>query len=161
MMRHESDSLRRLSAMGIQVWQRRSPMQSTGATPAFTPVQTAPEPGLGDTTGVRIRLSSGDGDWLLVQRQPWRGQHDKLLADIRATLGAERCRFGQWSTDSAAGENAAELSERGVLHVLSFGPPPRELDWPVLLVAPALDQLLTEAEAKRALWQLLAPKLGY
>jgi hypothetical protein len=160
-MHHEADSLRRLAAMGIQVWQRRDLMQSAEAMPLSSPAQATPEPGLGDATGVRIRLSSGDGDWLLVQRQPWRGQHEKLLGDIRATLGAERCRFGQWSTDSAAGENAAELSERGVRHILSFGLPPRDLDWPGLLVAPDLDQLLTEAAAKRALWQLLAPKLGH
>jgi hypothetical protein len=158
-MPRDPASLQRLTAMGIQAWQLR---QSASEAEANDGAASAVAPADFDAHGaVRIRLSSGDGDWLLVQRQPWRGQQENLLADIRATLGPERCRFGQWVADSAAGEGPDELQARGVRRILSFGSPPREIDWADLLVAPSLDQLASEAEFRRKLWQLLAPVLGH
>lgn len=159
-MSPDPDSLRRLAAMGIQVWQTRRRPELAAAAPASEP-QPAMADGFDEQIGVRVRLASGDGEWLLVQRQPWRGQHESLLADIRATLGPERCRFGQWAADSAAGEGAAELTARGVRRILSFGPPPRTVEWPGLLLAPTLDELATDAKARKALWQLIAPALAH
>lgn len=159
MMQRDPVSLQRLATMGIQVWQRRERVSES--EPSVDGQSDSPASDFDQHGSVRIRLSSGDGEWLLVQRQPWRGQHESLLADIRATLGPERCRFGQWVADSAAGEGASELEARGVRRILSFGPPPRAIDWPELLVAPDLDQLACEAQARKKLWQLLAPLMGY
>lgn len=158
-MPRDPASLQRLAAMGIQVWQRRERMDVPA--PMAETQAAVPPSDFAEHGAVRIRLSSGDGDWLLVQRQPWRGQHEGLLADIRATLGPERCRFGQWVADSAAGEGPQELQARGVRQVLSFGPPPRAIDWPDLLIGPGLDELVSEVEARKRLWQLLGPVLGH
>lgn len=158
-MQRNPASLQRLAAMGIQVWQHRE--RPSGQQPPSEVQAASPSTDLDAHGAVRIRLSSGDGEWLLVQRQPWRGQHEKLLADIRATLGPERCRFGQWVADSAAGEGPEELQARGVRRILSFGPPPRTVEWPDLLIAPDLDALASEAEARKKLWQLLAPTMAH
>ncbi len=148
-------SRQRLAAMGISVWQRR-------ARPALAPALTAaPDaPAALPTAGPRVRLSSGTGEWLLVQRQPWRGQHEALLADIRATIGIERCCFGQWAGDTTAGEDFEALADRGIRHILAFGPTPAGLAWPGLLAAPALDELASDGAARRALWRLIAPVLA-
>ncbi len=125
----------RLNAMGINVWTRRHAS--------------------GGVDQLRIRLASGDGRWVLVQRQPWRGQFDALLADITATLGVADCRFGQWAKSQEAGVGVSELAERGVQRVLSFGPPPRPLEASEVIEVPTLQAIHDDPEAKRALWRQL------
>jgi hypothetical protein len=107
----------------------------------------------------RIRLSSGVGDWLLVQSSPWRGAHEALVGDISATIGVERVRFGQWATGSAAGESLDELASRGIRRVLSLGPAPDDVRDERVIVAPTLDALAGEGAARKALWRALAPHL--
>lgn len=148
----DPDSLQRLTDMGIEVWQLRRP------EPVPQPETTEVS---GDHTHPRIRLSSGDGDWLLVRRQPWRGSHEQLVADIMATIGPERCRFGQWSGDSTSGEGLDELQARGIRHILCFGQPPDMPEWPQLLIAPSLDELAAEPDARRKLWQLMVRVFGH
>jgi hypothetical protein len=150
MNRLDARSLERLDAMGIPVWHARQSRSGNDQT-AIAEDEAAQE--------ARIRLSSGDGDWLLVQRQPWRGDHQALLADIMATLGTGRCRFGQWTRDSASGEAGDELSERGVRHILSFGAPQPRPAWSSLLIAPELDELARDSQARKTLWRLIAPQL--
>ncbi|MFU8832172.1 MAG: hypothetical protein ACNA7J_08455 [Wenzhouxiangella sp.] len=150
-------SLERLAAIGVDVWQARG-SRNAGSEPAGMARDAGQMSADQDRT--RIRLSSGDGDWLLVRRQPWRGSHEQLLADIMATIGTSRCRFGQWAKDSAAGEGIQELAGRGVGKILAFGPPPTELDWPGLLIVPPLDEIATDGAARRQLWRVLAPALA-
>jgi DNA polymerase III psi subunit len=147
MTRHEAASLQRLKVLGIDIWQAR-PDRAQSRTGAEADQQP------------RIRLSSGDGDWLLVQRQPWRGSHEQLIADIMAAIGPARCRFGQWATDSASGENLSELEARGVDHILAFGPAPGQVEWGNLVKAASLDELATDGRARKALWQALSPVLA-
>ncbi len=144
-------SLQRLIDMGIEVWHLRQ-----HGSEARSP--RAESSGVGSRQP-RIRLSSGDGDWLLVRREPWRGSHEALLADLMATIGPERCRFGQWSKDSASGESLEELVERGVNHILCFGRLDQAPSWPQLLVAPSLDELSRDPEARRELWSLMLPRI--
>lgn len=129
----------RLAAMGIEVWRYRRVQES-----AVDAVDNAMEP--------RVRLSSGDGRWLLVQRHPWDGEHAQLVSDITALLGVVQCRFGQWSVDGAAGLSLSELSGRGISHVLAFGRLPAGTDAALVVQAAELDELATSAKARRALW---------
>ena len=142
----DTRSRQRLAAMGIELWRQR------GARPEST---GEPE----NHSRPAIRLASGNGRWLLVQREAWRGSHASLVDDITATIGREDCRFGQWASDSTAGCALDELAERGVDQVLSFGPPPADPGGQPVLEAPPLDELAASAEARRALWQLLAPRV--
>ena len=135
MSRVSASQQQRLTAMGIDVWTLRQ------------------APGAADQ--LRIRLASGDGPWVLVQRQPWRGQFDALLADITATLGVAQCRFGQWAKSQEAGVGVAELAERGVRRVLSFGPPPRPVDALEVIEVPTLEAIHDDPKAKQALWAQL------
>ncbi len=146
MTRLDPAALARLDVMGISVWERRQADADVAAAAA-------------DSATGRIRLSSGEGDCLLVQRQPWGGETNSIVDDIRACIGPARCRFGQWAVASPAGEDPAELAERGISHVLSFGP---ALDgqWPGLIEAPSLVELTTDWQAKRALWRKIRPLLG-
>lgn len=146
----DPSSMQRLAAMGIEVWRERSEPAPSGSE------QAGVESIAG---GARIRLSSGDGDWLLVQHAPWRGAHESLLADIIATIGVERVRFGQWARGSAAGESLDELAPRGIRRVLSLGPAPEDISDERVIVAPTLDALAAEGSARKALWQALAPQL--
>lgn len=139
----------RLAEMGIEVWVHRG----------------APRPGLSSdelssVNEPRVRLAAGDGAWLLVQRRPWDGRHAALLADIQAAIRPGRCRFGQWADSREAGLALSELSGRGVAHVLAFGPPPPADERPELIVVPALDELAASADARRALWLALRPRLA-
>lgn len=129
----------RLHAMGIDVWVAR---------------QAAV---VGETT--RVRLASGDGPWLLVQRQPWRGQFEALLADITATLGVDQCRFGQWANSQEAGVAMSELAGRGVRHLLSFGPPPKPDSSGMVIELPSMQEIHDQPEARQALWQRLRDKV--
>ncbi|MEN1727007.1 MAG: hypothetical protein AAGJ52_01080 [Pseudomonadota bacterium] len=140
-------SRERLALIGVDLWQRRGQLPDAEALAS-------------DAEGLRIRLLSGAGDWVLVQQQAWRGEHEALMADIQATLGPERCRFGQWAEPGSAGVGPAEMQARGVAHVLSFGPPPDLIDWPMLIQGPTLSALASEPDARRALWQALAPIVG-
>lgn len=136
----------RLAAMGIEVWARRYP-----AGQAVAADEAPAEP--------RVRLASGDGAWLLVQRRPWDGSRAALVADITTLLGTDRCRFGQWSGGSAAGLAVSELSARGIVHIIAFGPLPGPVDEPRLIQAPAVDELAVSAEARRRFWTALRPAL--
>jgi hypothetical protein len=133
--------------MGIELWARREHDRPVG--PAESPAE-----------GPRVRLGSGEGAWLLVQRRPWDGSQATLVADITAVLGTDQCRFGQWSGGSAAGLALAELSGRGIVHVLAFGPLPAAIAAPGLIKAPALDELSASAEARRRLWTALRSAMG-
>ncbi|MEE4296242.1 MAG: hypothetical protein V2J20_06460 [Wenzhouxiangella sp.] len=135
----DSASHARLAAMGIDVWRHRRFQE-----PADDAVRNAREP--------RVRLSSGDGRWLLVRRQPWDGEHAQLVSDITALLGVGQCRFGQWSVDGAAGLALSELSGRGIVRVLAFGPLPSGTDAAQVVQAAELNELANSAKAKRALW---------
>ena len=136
----DQHSRSRLSAMGITCWVRRDQGLGDGAAEHHQP---------------RIRLASGDGDWLLVQPRPWDGRHRELLADITAVIGPEQCRYGQWAGGSDAGLAWSELGERGVEYVMAFGPLPAGLDDAGLIAVASLDDLATSASARRALWQAL------
>lgn len=140
-------SRHRLSAMGIDLWQRRTGLPTADDLAS-------------DADSLRIRLLSGSGDWVLVQSQAWRGDHADLMADIQATIGPDRCRFGQWAEAGSAGVGPAELQARGVRHALSFGAPPELIDWPILIQGPSLDELVDRAEARRDLWHRLAGVIG-
>jgi hypothetical protein len=141
-----SASRQRLALIGIDLWVTRP-----GLPDAEALAMDADEP--------RIRLLSGSGDWVLVQRQPWRGDHGALMADIQATLGPERCRFGQWAEPGNAGVGPTELQARGVRHVLSFGPSLDPVDWPMLVESPPLADLAADPKARETFWRRLAPLL--
>ncbi len=145
MTRLDAASRQRLAVIGVDVWSRRASAVAADQDAA------ASQP--------RVRLLSGAGDWLLVQAEPWRGRHEKLLADIKATIGIDRCRFGQWGGDTTAGVGMAEMSARGITHVLAFGEPRQRPDWRELIVAPTLDALASDADSRRELWQRIAPRL--
>lgn len=151
MTRLDPVSRARLAAMGISLWVRRVDTATTAAAAGVAGGRVEP--------AARVRLASGEGDWLLVQRQPWRGDADGIVNDLRAWIGPARCRFGQWVIDSQSGEDAPELSDRGVRHVLSFGPAPGD-GWPGLIETSPLAELAADWRARRALWQRLAPVLA-
>jgi hypothetical protein len=145
----DPQSRQRLATMGIDLWLRRD-------RPADPVVAEAALAGAPDRN-LRIRMASGSGEWLLVQREPWSGAHEKLLADIKAVMGADHCRFGQWAVSDSAGVPVDELESCGVRHVIAFGVPPRAVDAGTVTLAPALEEIASSADAKRRLWQLLAP----
>lgn len=155
-------SRERLAALGIDVWLRRERGRTSAGPSAPAPEAPAPEvtrPGAGDAVA-RVRMASGDGDWLLVQDSPWDGRHDVLLGDIQATIGSARCRFGQWAHSHSAGVPVDELDSRGVVHVLAFGEPPPGAMEQGVLVAPELSVLSTSADARRRLWRKLAGEIA-
>lgn len=147
-------SRRRLAAMGIEVWAlRTTPREPLSAQTSWDAGEAEPD------SGLRIRMASGTGRWLLVQGMPWSGEHETLLADIMATLGPQECRFGQWAVSDSAGVDLEGLKERGVEHVLAFGEVPRPVEHDRVHRAPALEELAQRPEARRRLWQILAPHL--
>jgi hypothetical protein len=153
-------SRERLAALGIDVWVRRerrasAPREAAEATTAAAAAESA-----GEQAAPRVRMASGDGDWLLVRDGPWDGRHDVLLGDIQAAIGSARCRFGQWAHSDSAGVALDELDSRGVRHVLVFGPAPEAAGQYGVLLGPELSALADSAEAKRRLWRLLAAELA-
>lgn len=151
-------SRERMAALGIDVWVRRSRVRARTGVEAS---QGTPEPAEGAAQGaVRVRLASGEGDWLLVQDAPWDGRHETLLGDIQATIGSARCRFGQWAHSESAGVSIDELGSRGIRHLLAFGTVPDAVDGGQVLLAPALPDLAVSADARRRLWQELTAALG-
>lgn len=137
----------RMTAIGIQVWARRD--QAVKVSGADRMAQEA-----------RVRLASGEGQWLLVQRRPWDGSHALLVSDITALLGVDQCRFGQWSGGGAAGVAVSELAGRGISSVLAFGPLPAGVDPAMLIHAADLVELSASARARQSLWQALRPTLA-
>ena len=157
-------SRERLAALGIDVWVRRDrrPPETPSTTDSIQPsVGVSTNPGR-ERFVPRVRMASGDGDWLLVQDAPWDGRHDALLGDIQAAIGSARCRFGQWAHSDSAGVALDELESRGVRHVLVFGsvPPGAPRDGAVLAVG-ELPELAKNAQAKRQLWRVLAEALAH
>lgn len=148
-------SRERLAALGIDVWVRRD----RGRVERELGMDM-PDGAAASRDGVpRVRMASGDGDWLLVQDAPWDGRYDVLLGDIQATIGSARCRFGQWAHSDSAGVSVAELDSRGVRYVLVFGEAPDGAADLGVLVAPELSQLATSAKARHRLWRLLAGEI--
>lgn len=147
-------SRQRLAVLGIDVWVRRDRV----VLPADEVVSeyTASTPAGAE---LRVRMASGSGEWLLVQRDPWSGSHERLLADITATIGAARCRFGQWAVSESAGLALGELNERGIRHVIAFGEPPRSTGNATVHLAPTLEALASDGRARRQLWQILSELL--
>lgn len=146
-------SRQRLAAMGIDVWRARG-------READRPTTAEGQTGDDATRDLRIRMASGTGRWLLVQHEPWSGAHERLLADIMATLGSPDCRFGQWAVSDSAGVTLDDLGERGIEHVLAFGFAPRPVSGSRVHQVPALDELARDGSARRQLWQTLAPLLA-
>lgn len=156
-------SRERLAELGIDVWVRRDRRRPEMPSASDSARPTGGEPTDPGVEGLvsRVRMASGDGDWLLVQDAPWDGRHDALLGDIQAAIGSARCRFGQWAHSNSAGVALDELESRGVRHVLAFGSlPPGVADDGAVLSVPELPDLATNARAKRHLWRLLAEALA-
>lgn len=151
-------SRQRLEALGIDVWVRRDRRAAASIPPHAEQADEAP-PRSGPAMP-RVRMASGDGDWLLVQEAPWDGRHETLLGDIQAAIGSARCRFGQWAHSDSAGVSVAELDSRGIRHVLVFGQAPEGTGKTGVILAPDLPQLATSADARRRLWRVLAAELG-
>lgn len=149
----DAASRERLAELGIDLWLLRGRARPGSVD---QPADAAADSG----SSPRLRLASGDGDWLLVQDAPWDGRHARLLDDIQAAIGTARCRFGQWAHSDSAGVGVDQLESRGIRQVLAFGAVPGSGLPETVLVAPGLEQLATRAEARRRLWQLLAPRLG-
>lgn len=155
-----SRSRQRLALIGVEVWQRRVRSPASSSTSPTEFFDDSVEPNADEAHQPRIRLLSGAGDWVLVQQPAWRGDHADMMADIQATIGPERCRFGQWAEAGSAGVGVTELQARGVVNVLTFGAPPDLIDWPMLIQGPSLEALVTDSAARQALWQQLVAALG-
>ncbi|MDZ7791258.1 MAG: hypothetical protein U5L08_12365 [Xanthomonadales bacterium] len=157
-------SRERLAALGIDVWVRRDrrPPETPSTTDSIQPADSeSTNPGR-ESFAPRVRMASGDGDWLLVQDAPWDGRHDALLGDIQAAIGSARCRFGQWAHSDSAGVALDELESRGVRHVLVFGSVPSGAPkHGAVLAVGELPELAKTAQAKRQLWRELAEALAH
>lgn len=138
----DGGAIRRLQAMDIEVWRLRA--RDAGAPATGAPAR-------------RIRMEAGSGCWLLVVDDAERDRHAVLLEDIRATLGANECRFGTWSDSPDAGIGLADFEARGIRHALVFDGGGDRRDG--LVHAAPLEELGTSGQARRALWQLLSPLL--
>lgn len=144
-----TERIARLHAIGIQVWMPRGlaadsmPAAHVEAPPAMP----------------RIRLSAGNGEWLLVTRGPPTERWSQLVEDITGAIGPSHCLFGRWADSDTAGTALDEVGARGIRQVLSLGEPPSDCDWPGLLVAADLETLARDAEARRALWELIEKPL--
>jgi len=153
MSRLAAESLRRLEAIGVQVWQRRDAQAGPrGESEASAGASERREP-------PRIRLEAGHGRWLLVVDPADREPHARLLADIQAVPGAAACRFASWSRGGDSGVAADEVDQHGIEHLVTFGPVAMAATTG-MIAAPPLDALATSAEAKRALWRSLRERLG-
>ncbi|NKI35047.1 hypothetical protein HFP89_07700 [Wenzhouxiangella sp. XN79A] len=149
--RTDAERLRRLRALGVEVWLRRDRPAPDAALPAEDESHRA----AADVP--RIRLAPGRGRWLLLGEGTERPDCRALLDDLRGLLGAEACRFGQWSDSPESGVAAEDWAERGIEWVLDFGGPGAA--HPAVLNLPRLDELTASAEARKRLWQALRPLL--
>ena len=163
----ESNAIRRLAAMEIQVWQSRAPKPVEAADAPSESVAPGDAVPVGDSSTeavvekprsrpARIRLEAGSGCWLLVVDDADRARHAALIEDIRAVLGTGDCRFGTWSESADAGVAAADGEAHGIRHALVFGGE----DGPGVIQGGPLDRLASSGEARRALWRQLQPVLG-
>jgi len=150
----DRDSLQRLNALGIEVWVRRDQTRGSRLAGSDGIAQS-------DDQGLRIRLASASGEWLLVQSRPWDGSHATLLADITSVIGTERCRFGQWARSASAGLALGELPDQGIRHVLAFGPLPGGCSERAFPSVPTLDELARSGRARKRLWQVLSSLLDH
>lgn len=144
--------LRRLRALGIDVWLRRE-----RAGRAETEASAGASPAAPSADVPRIRLAPGRGRWLLVGDGTERPEVRALLDDLRGLLGADACRFGQWSDSAESGVAAEDWAERGIEWVLDFGGPGAA--HPAVLGLPPLDELVASPEARKRMWQSLRPLL--
>jgi hypothetical protein len=133
--------------MGIDLWLLRSREDVQQVAAGRTGAEMA-----------RIRLESGTGAWLIVADEAERASYRVLLDDLRAVLGPSECRFGKWSDTPEAGIGPDDWQAHGIRHVLAFGDAPAAAG--ELLRAAALADLLERADARKALWALLRPRLA-
>lgn len=153
MSRLTQNSARRLSSIGIALWQRR-------------PVRM-PQASIGPP---RIRLAPGSGDWLVICEGGVPEDYRSLLDDILAAIGASRCRFGEWADSSEAGVAVDEWQARGIEHVLVFADGNEansnrrsartRLDDPRLIESATLAELARSGSARKQLWQQLISRLS-
>lgn len=144
---HGAASRVRLEAMGIDLWLLRSREDTQQLVTDRTEAAMA-----------RIRLESGTGAWLIVADESERATYRVLLDDLRAVLGPAECRFGKWSDTPEAGIGPDDWQAHGIRHVLVFGDAPAAAGQ--VLRAAALAELLEQADARKALWALLRPRLA-
>jgi len=151
--RLDAGRLRRLRALGVDVWLLREHSEcsaggvSADASPPSAPSAEVP----------RIRLAPGRGRWLLLGEGTERPEVRALLDDLRGLLGADACRFGQWSDSAESGVAAEDWAERGIEWVLDFGGPGAA--HPALLSLPPLGELVASPEARKRMWRSLRPLL--
>lgn len=139
--------------MGVEVWQlRRSSPQSTSPEDR-EPVVPGEAGRVSGAEAIRIRLAPGRGRWLLVTTDGIPDAVQPLLDDLRAVLGTEQCRYGQWSDTADAGVAPDEWAERGIEHVVAFGASPG--NHAAIIQAPALSELARSGKARRTLWSKL------
>lgn len=165
-MRQDARARRRLAALGIDVWVRRAPraeapagagQADAAAGPASAPVPAAAGPAAPSAGVPPIRLAPGRGRWLLLLEGSDRADLSAFLDDLRGLLGADACRFGQWSDSSESGVAADEWPSRGIEWVLDFGG--TGVPHPAVLTLPPVDELMASGRARKALWQTLRPLL--
>lgn len=145
-----AERIARLQAMGVQLW---LPRQAVSQIPP-TAVSA------GSAASLRVRVSAGTGDWLLVTRRQPAERWSRLVEDITCAIGRERCLFGRWADNEAAGAALEEVGSRGIRWVLSLGKPPVLSEFPGLLIAADLETLARDADARRALWELIEGPLS-
>lgn len=150
------DRLRRLRALGVDVWLRRERAEPVARDEVVGTESASPETPSANIP--RIRLAPGRGRWLLVGEGSDRPQVRALLDDLRGLLGADACRFGQWSDSDESGVAAEDWTERGIEWVLDFGGPGAA--HPAVLGLPPLEELVASPEARKRLWQALRPLLA-
>lgn len=135
-----ADAIRKLEAMGVPVWQQRRPRPAAPSS----------------RTG-RIRLEAGSGRWLLVVDEIERAEHEALLGDVVAALGAPDCRFGTWSDSPDSGVGPEDWAAHGIEHVVVAG---AWRDAPEGCIrVESLDELAASARARRDFWGALRARL--
>ncbi|MDT8410252.1 MAG: hypothetical protein RQ741_11675 [Wenzhouxiangellaceae bacterium] len=150
----DAPSRLRLQKMGIELWSSRS--SSAATAPASIPdAPSQPRPAL---AAPRIRLGAGSGPWLLIIDEASAGRERLLLEDIRATIGAAQCRFGQWSDSPDSGVGADDWLDHGIKHVLVLGGP--AVVHRCVINAPALADLAGSADLRRQLWLQMKKAMG-
>lgn len=115
----------------------------------------------------RIRLAAGSGDWLLVCHGGVSEEYRVLMDDIVASIGAQRCRFGEWADSADAGVAADEWQARGIEHVLVFAdsdsarrPGRARLNDPRVIETSPLSELSQSGAARKTLWLQLSSRLA-
>lgn len=149
-----------LQAMGVEVWLPR------GGPPVGNPAQSPAQPveqGRQALPGVGLRLGPGNGSCLLVCAGPEQSA-TPLASDLARVLGATP--VWAWpSEDPDSGALAQAVDDRLFTSVVVFGAglaarvcggePPASCGSAQLLVGPDLEELLTQADARRQCWAVL------